>query len=386
MQAVSDVTTGDYGNAEAAMQTYLRKGEKRAYALDNRGPIRFQADGRVHTDILAAYWKYGFYVFEGVLGEEELNDIEADLFDIMERLPTERGAALDAHGRPALAAECEATTLFWSKPLGDPFGGTDLANGRHPVKMLEPTPAADLPQEIVYLIIGSLQFSEASLRTSAHPQLLAVAEAVNGEDFVPFTEALFIKEPGKGASVAWHQDGTTHWESPAWDQGSHGFNFMAQLYGCTPANGVWVVPGTHKIGHVDIPKRVAEAGSERLPDAVPMVCNPGDVVISNRQLLHCSFANTSPDWRVTVNFGFHRRASVLGVNGGGIHSAPAVYDAERIRTRSGVIGYAIDARRQRFPDETPFPYKPFVTSGEHCCWDEEAKAGMKDYNLLDFSI
>ncbi len=163
MQAVSDVTTGDYGSAEAAMQTYLRKGEKRAYALDNRGPIRFQADGRVHTDILAAYWKYGFYVFEGVLREEELNDIEADLFDILERLPTERGAALDAQGRPALAAECEATTLFWSKPLGDPFGGTDLANGRHPVKMLEPTPAADLPQEIVYLIIGSLQFSEASL-------------------------------------------------------------------------------------------------------------------------------------------------------------------------------------------------------------------------------
>ena len=203
---------------------------------------------------------------------------------------------------------------------------------------------------------------------------------------VPFSDALFIKEPGKGASVAWHQDGTTHWDSPTWDQGTHGFNFMAQLYGCTPANGVWVVPGTHKVGHIDITQRVAEAGSERLPDAVPMVCHPGDVVISNRQLLHCSFANTSPDWRVTVNFGFHRRASVLGVKGGGVHSAPAVYDEERIRIRSRVIGYAIDARQQRFPDETPFAYKPFTESGEHYCWDEEAKASMKDYNLLDFSI
>ena len=386
MQAASDVTTGDYGAAESAMQAYLREGEKRAYALDNRGPIRFHADGRVHTDILDAYWKYGFYVFEGVLGEEELKDIEADLFDIMERLPTERGSAVDAQGRPALGADCEARTLFWSKPLGDPFGGTDLANGRHPVKMLEPTPATGLPQEVVYLIIGSLQFSEASLRTYAHPHLLAVAAAVNGEDFVPFTDALFIKEPGKGASVAWHQDGTTHWDSPTWDQGTHGFNFMAQLYGCTPANGVWVVPGTHKVGHIDITRRVAEAGSERLPDAVPMVCGPGDVVISNRQLLHCSFANTSPDWRVTVNFGFHRRSSVLGVKGGGVHSAPAVYDEERIRIRSRVIGYAIDARRQRFPDETPFAYKPFVESGERYCWDKEAKASMKDYNLLDFSI
>ena len=40
----------------------------------------------------------------GVLKQEELNDIEADLFDIMERLPTERGSAVDAQGRPALGA------------------------------------------------------------------------------------------------------------------------------------------------------------------------------------------------------------------------------------------------------------------------------------------
>ena len=86
------------------------------------------------------------------------------------------------------------------------------------------------------------------LRVYGHPELLAVAAAINGADFTPFNEAMFIKEPGRGASVAWHQDGTTHWDSPDWDQGIHGFNFMAQLYGCTAANGVWVVPGSHKRG------------------------------------------------------------------------------------------------------------------------------------------
>ena len=101
---------------------------------------------------------------------------------------------------------------------------------------------------------------------------------------------------------------------------------MAQLYGSTPANGVWVVPGTHRCGKVDIRAMVAEAGSERLPEAVPIVCRPGDVAMMNRQVLHGSFANTSSDWRVTVNFGFRRRASVPGVAGGGPHSAPAVYD------------------------------------------------------------
>jgi ectoine hydroxylase-related dioxygenase (phytanoyl-CoA dioxygenase family) len=375
--------TVDYGPEEAAMQTYLQEGERRAFDLGNRGPIRFTADGKVHPDILDAYWRCGFYVFENVLDRNELADIETDFQDILTRLPSEKGSPVDATGRPALGADMKAPSLFWSKPLGDPFGGTKLAGGRHPVKMFEPKVASDAPKDVVYLILGSLQFSEAALRVYGHPGLLAVAAAVNGDDFVPFNEALFIKEPGRGASVAWHQDGLTHWSSPDWDQGSHGFNFMAQLYGCTPANGVWVVPGSHKRGKADIRAMAAAAGTDRLPGAVPIVCKPGDVAITNRQAVHGSFANTSPDWRVTLNFGFHRRKSVLGVMGSGLHNAPSVYDAERIAQRARVIGYAIDARARRFPDETPYVYTPHA---ETYRWDAEAKAGLKDYNLLDLSI
>ncbi len=386
MNRASTAAAADYGPHEAAMQEYLREGEERAMALGNRGPIRFDAGGALNSDILAAFSRCGFYVFEDVLRADELADIESDLHDILERLPVEKGSPVDARGRPALGVGCEAPTLFWSKPLGDPFGATGQANNRHPVKMTEPTPAPDAPAEVVYLILGSLQFSDAALRVYGHPKLLAVAAAVNGEDFVPFNEALFIKEPGRGASVAWHQDGVTHWDSPDWDEGSHGFNFMAQLYGSTPANGVWIVPGTHRQGKVDIAAMIAAAGSERLPDAVPIVCRPGDVAMTNRQVLHGSFANTSPHWRVTVNFGFHRRRSVLGVAGGGIHNAPAVYDEERIRKRSRLIAYAIDARRRRFPEETPFVYAPFAASGERHVWNTHAKAGLRDYNLLDLSI
>ncbi|MCK6450221.1 MAG: hypothetical protein L6R19_05105 [Alphaproteobacteria bacterium] len=188
---------------EAAMRAYLADGARRAAALGNRGPIRFTPEGGVHPDILDAYWRCGFYVFEGVLGQEELADLEADVKDILGRLPVAQGAAVDAKGRPALGLGCTAPTLFWSKPLGDPMGGTSLAYGRHPVKMHEPEAAADAPAEIVYLILGSLQFSEAQLRLYGHPQLLAVAAAVNGGDFAPFNEAIFSKAPGLGASVTW---------------------------------------------------------------------------------------------------------------------------------------------------------------------------------------
>ena len=378
--------TVTYGTEEAAMQAYLRDGEKRAMALGNRGPIRFTPSGELHPDIVEAYWRCGFYIFEGALRSEELADIERDLHEILERLPVEKGAKVDASGRPALASDCQASDLYWCKPLGDPFGGTTLANGRHPVKMYEPTAAGDAPKEVVYLILGSLQFSDACLRVYGHPGLLAVAAAINGADFAPFNEALWIKEPGRGGSVAWHQDGTTHWDSPDWDEGSHGFNFMGQLYGCTAANGVWVVPGSHKLGKIDIKALADKAGTERLPDAVPIICAPGDVAMTNRQALHGSFANTSKDWRVTVNFGFHRRRSVLDVTAGGIHNKAATYDAGRIEERARLIGYAIDARRRRFPDETPFVYRPHADAGLSYRWDDTARADIKDYNLLDLSI
>jgi len=376
----------DYGPEEAAMQVYLRQGEARAMALGNRGPIRFGPDGKLDPAILASYDEHGFYVFEGVLKPDELADIEADLFDLMDRMPVEKGAPLDRRGRPALAVDNKALTLVWARPLSDPIGGTAAAHGRHPVKMFEPTPAADAPREVVYLILGSLQFSEATLRVYGHPDLLRVAEAIHGPDFTPFNEAIWIKEPGKGASVAWHQDGWTHWDSPDLDANTHGFNFMGQLYGCTPANGLWVVPGSHRMGKVDIKAMAQAAGTERLPLAVPLVCKPGDVAITNRQAVHGSFANTSPDWRVTINFGFHRRSSVLGVTSGGVHNARTVYDADRITRRSRAIGYAIAARRQRFPAETPYVYAPHVASGETFEWDAAAKAELKDYNLLDLGI
>jgi hypothetical protein len=77
---------------------------------------------------------------------------------------------------------------------------------------------------------------------------------------------------------------------------------------------------------------------------------------------------------------------VLGVKAGGIHNAVATYDTDRIRERASLIGYGIDARRQRFPDETPFVYQPHRAEGLRYCWDAAAKAAIKDYNLLDLSI
>jgi hypothetical protein len=77
---------------------------------------------------------------------------------------------------------------------------------------------------------------------------------------------------------------------------------------------------------------------------------------------------------------------VLDVKGAGMTSEEEVDDEELIEQRSRVIGYGIDARRQRYPEEESFQYQPFVKSGKHYPWDDHARLAIKDYNLHDLSI
>lgn len=370
------------------MSAYAEQGEQRAYELGNRGPMRFDEYGKLHPDILDAYWTHGFYVFEGIVDEHEIAALRADIDYLLEHAPVHQGAATDAQGRPAFGADFARNTYTFIKPLSDPWGGTDVLNGRHPTQMSQPEPDKDAPDEVVYLMGGMCQAMPSGLRLYGHPQLLTIAEGINGADFVPYNDATFVKLAGLGGSVSWHQDGVTHWDSPDWDEGIHGFNFQVQLYECTARNCLWVMPGTHKSGRIDIKKRVAENdGSEQLPGAVPLLCQPGDATIVNRQMLHCSFANTSPDLRVSLTFGFHRRAAVLGATGALSQSTKETYDEQRIFERAAVIAVAIDAREQFYPDQPRYTYQPFEGLEDQFRFNDDTfERVIRDYNLKDLSI
>jgi hypothetical protein len=378
----------------AGMADYVRQGERRAQEIGNRGPVSFDDGGRLHPDIVAAYWEHGFYVFQGVVSPDEIDELRAGVHEMIDRAPVRRGATLDASGRPALGRDYAVDPYLLIKPLSDPWGGTDKLAGRHPSKMTEPVPDLGAPEEVPYLMFGMCQAVPAALRVYGHPQVLVIAEAVNGPDFVPYNDAIFVKLPGLGGSVAWHQDGVTHWDSLHWDEGIHGFNFQVQLYPTTAANGLWVVPGTHKTGRVDIKARVADnGGSDMLPDAVPLLCDAGDVTIANRQILHGSFANTSADPRVSITFGFHRRSSVLGVQGKLVVNSDSrqgpghIYDEQRIFERSAVVAVAIDARRQHWPDEAPYCYQPFAGLEDDFRFNDETfERVIRDYNTKDLAI
>lgn len=363
---------------------YFAAGERAARSMSNRGPIRYAADGSIHPDIVDSYWEHGFYVFTGVLDEHELVEARADIEEVLARCPhPTKHSPVDRNGEPALGLDLALKPWHMAPPLSDPWGGTAKNNGRHPIKMHEPEAEIEAPPDVAFMVSGMLQLSEAFLRIYAHPDLLRMAETINGPDFTPFNEVLFVKEPGIGPSVAWHQDGQIHWDSPDWDKGIHGFNFQVQLYGSTPGNGVWVVPGSHGWGKVDIAALAAKGGHpERLPGAVPLVCDPGDTTMVNRQALHGSFANTSLDRRVTVNFGFHRYSSVINQQGK-LSGDGNFYTEDYVRERCRTIQIAIDARARRFPDEAPYVYAPFAGDEDANRWEPGV---LTDYNLRDLGI
>ena len=253
--------------------------------------------------------------------------------------------------------------------------------------MLQPTPGEGGPAWTVELLDGNLHLMDAALRLYGHPGLLGVAAGLLGDDFVPYNEVTFVKEAGLGPSVAWHQDGTTHWNAPDWDHGAHGFNFMTQLYPSTAGNGVWVLPGSHKLGKADIRKLVAASGSDRIEGAVPMLCAAGDTIVTNRQLLHGSFANSSPDRRITLNEGFFPRKRVLGVTAQRLNGVVETYDKARIDARCRILQIAIDARKQRFPREQSHVYRPLAGREDENRWNETTRETvLKNYNQRDMFI
>ena len=51
-----------------------------------------------------------------------------------------------------------------------------------------------------------------------------------------------------------------------------------------------------------------------------------------------------------------------------------------------MIAYGIDARRQRYPDETPYVYQPLADAADQWRWSPEKRADIRDYNLQDIGI
>ena len=69
-----------------------------------------------------------------------------------------------------------------------------------------------------------------------------------------------------------------------------------------------------------------------------------------------------------------------------MHAEAVLIDDSFIDTRSRFIGFAIDARRQRFQNETQYIYAPYGERQEEFKWIVNTQSSLKEYNLMDLRI
>ena len=78
---------------------------------------------------------------------------------------------------------------------------------------------------------------------------------------------------------------------------------------------------------------------------------------------------------------------VLGVTARRLHGAMETYDQTRIDERCRILLLAIDARRQRFPHETPYVYKPLAGQEDANRFNETTRRTLlRNYNQRDMFI
>ena len=196
----------------------------------------FDEDGTLAQDILDAYRRTGFYVFTGVLSAEECRELETEFDRVLDNAPLVNDGEVDRHGRPSRFARHCSVERPWSSDEGED----------------EDSEAAGTPG-IVRMLSHPLMIMDSALRAYGHPDILKMIASVNGPDFVPFSESVFHKAAHEGFPTRWHQDGRTHWaedgtplERPDGSGKTHGVNLSVSWSHCTPENGLWVIPGSHR--------------------------------------------------------------------------------------------------------------------------------------------
>lgn len=115
---MADTTSLSAAEHRENLTPYVEAGIDRAEKLGNRGPVKFGNDGKLTTDILDAFWRTGFYVFEGFVDKDEIALLQADMQALLDRAPTDNGAVTDRRGRQEF---CRAVYVL-VEPLSDPLG------------------------------------------------------------------------------------------------------------------------------------------------------------------------------------------------------------------------------------------------------------------------
>jgi hypothetical protein len=180
----------------------------------------------------------------------------------------------------------------------------------------------------------------ASLELLGCPQVLAVAESLSGENFVPTYESMVFKQQGDGAQIRWHQDAL------------HPRNYRIYNYDLyldasrREAGALHVVPKTH-LKKQDFCNIEHNYGWE-VPDSIQVEMEPGDVLIHDVMVAHGSPATVGKALRRTIYYEFRAVEEILD---------EGPWDRQWIDRRLRLVPLALERYRQAFPHAPQFQWR-----------------------------
>ncbi len=181
---------------------------------------------------------------------------------------------------------------------------------------------------------------DASLELLGSPQVLAVAESLCGQNFVPTYESMVFKKAGDGEIIPWHQDAVHSRKYRV-------FNFDLYLDASKiGAGALRVVPKSQL--EIQDACGVANAHAWQIPGVIQVELEPGDVLLHDVMVLHGSERSLGAPLRRTVYYEFRAAEMIL-------QDGP--WDAKWIEKRLGLVPLGLAKHQAQFPEVAPFEWR-----------------------------
>jgi hypothetical protein len=177
---------------------------------------------------------------------------------------------------------------------------------------------------------------ELFLKSLVHPSILDILLSTidNPLEIVPTWEDVLIKLPFCGIPVTFHQDLAL--QSSSYDIFSIGIYFHTSQH-----NPVLYLPGSHKLGALT-KQQLYETSEARINEFVPVIAEPGDIIMHKVKTIHYSEINKSPFPRYTWYLEFRTLTQLY-------NDSP--WDKDWILSRRAIFAHALKTYQPQYYGE-----------------------------------
>lgn len=143
-----------------------------------------------------------------------------------------------------------------------------------------------------------------------HPGILDVVEDLIGPDILVYHVTSWLKEPGSGSYVSWHQDGTYFGLTPP----EHVTAWVALSEADETSGCMRIIPGSHRDGQLEHAvgptedNLLSNGQVLRVPfgdeDAILLPVPSGSMSLHHTYLVHASGPNHGPDRRIGIGISY----------------------------------------------------------------------------------